>query len=242
MQVGVEQTVELLEGGQGAEVSTVFDTSNVAGRVVITVVADPLDLIPESDETNNRGERPVEVKLPSSYLPSDLTVDVDLTTAFLNWLSSPFAGVEHYVVRGGRIVNEGLMDVGKDAVVTGSDVKEAHMAALAADGNYQTWWRRNVTTEGWLEMDLGRDYHLHALVINWLDAGIGRDFKVLAWDGEKFVEKLTVVGNEDRNSVHYFEPEVRTRRVRLQGLTPKSAGGPPVGICEINVLALEPVK
>jgi len=242
VEIGSGGTVNELSGRESAVVSTVFDTTGVVGRVVVSAVADPADEIPESDETNNRGERPVVIKLPPEYLPAGLTVDVRWTTAFLSWIRSQFTDMGHYVLRDGEIANEDLMDVAKGAAVSASDVKDDHVAELAVDGDYQTWWRRQSMEEGWLELDLGRDYYLNTLVISWLDMGIGRSFRVSTWNGEEFEEVLVVQGNEDRNSVHYFDQSIKSRKIRLSGITRQPGGAQTVGICEINVLALEPVE
>lgn len=238
VEIGSGEPVNELAGRESATVSTVFDTTGVVGRVVVSAVADPADAIPESNETNNRGERPVLIKLPPEYLPKGLTVDVRWTTAFLSWVRSQFAGVGHYVLRDGEIVNEDLKDVAKGAVITASDFKGVHVAELAVDGVYQTWWKQD-RGESWLELDLGRDYYLNTLVISWLDVGIGDEFTVFTWDGEEFLEQIKVEGNEDRNSVHYFDQNIKSRKIRLSGL---KAFGHVVGICEINLLALEPVE
>jgi len=240
--VGDGQTVASLGGRESATVSAEFNTSEVVGRVVVSAVADPDDAIPESDETNNRGERAVVVKLPPEYLPSGLTVDVDLTTAFLNWIRAQYADVGHYVLRDGKIVNEQLMDVAKGASASASDFDgDTHQASAAVDVDYQTWWRKKDRQAGWMELDLGREYYLNTMVVSWLDRGIGREFRLSTWDGEKFVERLHVNGNEDRNSVHYFDQNLKTRRVRL-AFVAQGSGGDEIGINEINLFAIKPVE
>ena len=61
-----------------------------------------------------------------------------------------------------------LLSAGKKA--TASSFKEGHEPEKATEENVQTWWRASTTdrTE-WLQIDLGRDFDVHAIQINFAD-------------------------------------------------------------------------
>ena len=61
-----------------------------------------------------------------------------------------------------------LLSAGKKA--TASSFTEGHEPEKATEENVQTWWRASTTdrTE-WLQIDLGRDFDVHAIQINFAD-------------------------------------------------------------------------
>ena len=61
-----------------------------------------------------------------------------------------------------------LLSAGKKA--TASSFTEGHEPEKAIEENVQTWWRASTTdrTE-WLQIDLGRDFDVHAIQINFAD-------------------------------------------------------------------------
>lgn len=61
-----------------------------------------------------------------------------------------------------------LLSAGKKA--TASSFTEGHEPEKATEENVQTWWRASTTdrTE-WLQIDLGRDFDVHAVQINFAD-------------------------------------------------------------------------
>ena len=65
-----------------------------------------------------------------------------------------------------------LLSAGKKA--TASSFTEGHEPEKATEENVQTWWRASTTdrTE-WLQIDLGRDFDVHAIQINFADDKIG---------------------------------------------------------------------
>ena len=64
-----------------------------------------------------------------------------------------------------------LLSAGKE--VCASSYAEGHEPANAADENVQTWWKANSNKpEEWLAMDLGAEYMVHAIQVNFADDAI----------------------------------------------------------------------
>ena len=61
-----------------------------------------------------------------------------------------------------------LLSAGKKA--TASSFTEGHEPEKATEENVQTWWRASTTDRAeWLQIDLGRDFDVHAIQINFAD-------------------------------------------------------------------------
>ncbi len=64
-----------------------------------------------------------------------------------------------------------LLSAGKAA--TASSENEAHPAGNAVQENIQTWWKPSTNSrEEWLQLDLGENYAVHAVQINFADEGL----------------------------------------------------------------------
>jgi subtilase family serine protease len=239
--IGQDQTIDELPGKTQASVWVELDTGSIAGLVVITVIADPLNAIEEASETNNRASGYLPLRLPESARVTGLRAAVSGTTVSLSWESSTHPGTAGYhVLRDGEIVSSAVEEAARGRTPTASSSASGHAPARALDANGFTSWRPGPGQSGWWSVRFGTARYVQSLAIVWEAERIARAYDVQIWNGEAWVTALAVTGNETQQAVHRLPALVKSEGARL--LIHETNGDAAPGISEIRINALKLVR
>jgi hypothetical protein len=172
------------------------------------------------------------------------TLSMQSNKPVLVFLLAAFA--VHFTANGQSAVNSAIiysnMALGKTA--TASSVSDSsHTAANAFDGQTNTRYTSNFNENQWLEVDLGKNFLLSSLIINW-DRSYATDFDLLFSLNGSFTdlyEDSLHIRNHVFGSSSSFNTDnlplkksIIARYVRLKGL--HSASGNGYSIWEMQVL------
>jgi hypothetical protein len=146
----------------------------------------------------------------------------------------------HAIYEFGIYNTGGTIDRALNKTVTADSVWGAGFeASLAVDGSDSTRWSSKSTGQGgsyphWLKVDLGSNYDINQVKVNWT-AAYGIDYKVqVSTDGTNFTDVVTVTGNNSEGIKTHNFATVNARYVRVY-VTLSNQAGTNVSIWTINV-------
>jgi hyaluronoglucosaminidase len=103
---------------------------------------------------------------------------------------------------------------------------------LAVDGNPNTRWASLYTDNQWLSVDLGKEYSINKVVLNW-EAAYGKQYKIqVSQDGTNWTDVYTELNSNGGTDEIEF-PAVQARYVQMQGI--KRATGWGYSLYELKV-------
>jgi hypothetical protein len=110
-------------------------------------------------------------------------------------------------------------NVAKSAVVTSSGAESgSFLVKNAVDGDAGTRWSSNYADDAWMTVDLGREYTINKVVLNW-EGAYGKAYKIqVSTDGKTWSTVKNETSGQGGIETVTFDA-VSARYVKMQGVT-----------------------
>lgn len=186
--------------------------------VSLTVVADPDQLVVESDETNNSAAIAYRGRAGAETTPQSVQAALSYHTVGVTWQppSDSSQVVGYRVYRNGSSLNPSV-DINTGGTATAdSQYSTSYTPAQAIDGSTTTYWQSSShAAPWWIELALPAPRVLTQVSLLWHGSYRGSAYKLQGWDGSTWQDLVSVTGNTTNSVSHTPSTLMTTQRVRL---------------------------
>ncbi len=211
-----------IQGMGTGRAEILWSPASLKGKRNIFVWVDPDSAIAEANELNNQAKAVLNIRLPQSASPVNLTAyPVNSTDIELNWEPGSEAlayGVIGYNIYRNEVLITGLKDISKEGTASASSYYQAaYSPDKAIDGSTTSqWWSGpSAPLPHWWQEDFPAQRKIKKVAIYWILSARATDYQVQTWDGAQWLTQVSVTGNTKEITSHEFPLAVMTGKVRV---------------------------
>lgn len=150
-------------------------------------------------------------------MPSLFTACTVITSTFLNNRVRVDSGIPTEIIISNNPSQDINLALNKGVTCTSVENNTSHTANLAVDGIRSTRWASQYSDPQWIQVDLGQEYEINKVVINW-EVAYGKSYKIqVSSNGRDYTDVYTTSDSNGGIDTITFSP-VSGRYVRMYGM------------------------